>query len=431
LVDHDDDERHALVRALLARLGDELAVVVGLVVAGDVAEAALRQEVENTFNYFTLYFYDTKGDMLDIELPPIGISHGKYSVTGQPLPNDICIEVDDVANKTTKLEAIFRKNEILPLRRTITREIVKTVHKDSDEQIVINILEGPEDALPAVNLPIGIIAITGRHLDKHLIKGSDVEITVEISESRDLKVTTYLLMTDQEFIDTFTASERQVILTKLIDEIDLLLNKAEGEARKLSNGDQAELALKVKEIVDDLHALRTRAAAVTTDDVTDVKFQLDDQKRKLAQLLSSLTRDQRVTDIKLEFFRAKRYCRGYVDKYGTDGEKQSLENILASEKEVLKSNNSARIADMTERVWKLSFRIRWRTMEFLSWLFPNRYVSRRDEYLDKEKADELIAQGDKAMGEEDVATLQRVCNALWELLPSEKQEVFEKGTGIG
>ena len=45
LVDHDHDERQALVRAVAARLGLEVAAVEGGVVAGDVAEADLGQQV--------------------------------------------------------------------------------------------------------------------------------------------------------------------------------------------------------------------------------------------------------------------------------------------------------------------------------------------------------------------------------------------------
>ena len=45
LVDDDEDERQALELAVLARLGLQLATVVGRVVAGDVADADLGQQV--------------------------------------------------------------------------------------------------------------------------------------------------------------------------------------------------------------------------------------------------------------------------------------------------------------------------------------------------------------------------------------------------
>lgn len=387
--------------------------------------------VENTFNYFQFTVYDRQGNTVLGNLPTIGIAHGKFSVTGQPLPNDICLEVDDVENETTRLELIFAKNDILPLRRTLTKEVTRTIQQGAKDKVVINVLEGPESALPTVNQQIGIIAVTGEELDRDLIKGSDIEITVEISESRDLRITTYLLMTDQEFMDVFTASERTVHLGKLIDELTQLVNQAAYEWAKIEDQEEGELAEKIGEIHIQLEALLARAQALTEDDVTDTKFQLDDQKRKLAQALSNLTRESAITDLKLDFFSAKRYCRTMVEAQGTDYEKKSFEEILAGEKVMLKHNNVHQIKDATARLRDLASTIRWRDPEYLKWLFYNHYNDGRDDYLDKEKSAALIVSGVTAANNDDVSTLQHVINALWELLPRRSKTGFTKGTGIG
>jgi molecular chaperone DnaK len=54
-------------------------------------------------NHFVVKIYDSNGNILNVENDQIEIIHGKFSIHGQPLPNDICIEIDDIENNVTKL----------------------------------------------------------------------------------------------------------------------------------------------------------------------------------------------------------------------------------------------------------------------------------------------------------------------------------------
>src|ERR1051325_4762368 len=197
--------------------------------------------VQGTFNFFTLKIFDDKNNLLDIPTDPIEIVQGKFNVLGQPLPNDICIEVDDYENNTTKLEVIFEKNAILPLKKTITKEITKTIPKGTDSAVVINVLEGTRSASPSTNSSIGVIEIKGSELKRDLVKGSDIEITLEMSESRDLRITTYLLMTDQEFTNLFNPSERHVSAMRLRDEVSNLVTRIKDEIRDAEKREEFEI----------------------------------------------------------------------------------------------------------------------------------------------------------------------------------------------
>jgi hypothetical protein len=55
---------------------------------------------------------------------------------------------------------------------------------------------------------IGYIEITGKSLKRDISKGSDIEITIQLSESQELTVSAYLTMADQEFKETFNPKER-------------------------------------------------------------------------------------------------------------------------------------------------------------------------------------------------------------------------------
>jgi molecular chaperone DnaK len=75
----------------------------------------------------------SKTTQVAVQHPPIEIMQGKFNVAGQPLPNDICLEVDDYENNSTKLQVIFERNDILPLKKTVYKEITRTIKKGSDE----------------------------------------------------------------------------------------------------------------------------------------------------------------------------------------------------------------------------------------------------------------------------------------------------------
>ncbi len=385
----------------------------------------------DTYNIFRMTIIDNLGNIVRDDLPEIGIAHGKYSVNGQPLPQDICIEIDDVENRRTKLEAIFRKNEILPLRRTITKQVMKTIRRGDDDQIVINVLEGSSSLLPAVNLPIGYIVVNGKELERDLVKGSDVEVTVEISESRDLKISACLLMSDQEFTNVFSSKERQVNLARLESDIQLLLEQAMADHKEADSNNDAGLKQRIMAIIEELQALLMQVKAMASDDVTDSRYQLDDRKRKLARELSEMTQDQAVENAKLKLFEAKRLCKYYVDKYGSPAEQQNLERILEQEKDVLRLGNVPRIDDLTERILHLYYDIRWRTFEYCSWLFSYHYAPRLGEYNDRTKAEAIIADGNAALKREDVHGLQNAISRLHELLPVDRKQAFQFGTGIG
>jgi molecular chaperone DnaK len=182
-----------------------------------------------SMNRFTIRFFDEQNNPVAVQHPPIDIMHGKFNVAGQPLPNDICLEVDDYENNSTKLQVIFERNDILPLKKTIYKEITRTIKKGSPEEIVINVLEGTRHSRPHSNLVIGMIEIRGTELKTDLVKGSDVEIKFEMNESRDLAITAFLAMSEQEFKNIFNTSEKQVSVARLKDDVNSLVREMRRE----------------------------------------------------------------------------------------------------------------------------------------------------------------------------------------------------------
>ncbi len=387
--------------------------------------------VANELNTFNLKVFDTYSNIVPTNTPTVEIVQGKFSLYGQPLPNDICVEVDDFDNNTTKLEVIFEKNAILPLKKTLVRRVSKTINKGAAESLIINVLEGSRYATAAACLPLGIIEFKGEDLTMNLVKGSDVEIVIEISESRDLKIQAVLLMTDQELSDVFSPSARVVNLDKLRDEIIALTRYAR---RELSGLEREELfleAAKVQKCIVELENMTTSLRSVSEKDVTDIRYQLEERKRKLAQILDEVLKDRHAEGVKSEYFDAKRFLEYTLTTDGaTDTHRERYDRLIQNERDFLAANNVALIKSKIQDIRNLAWQVNQNDPIYLSGLFH--HFAQLDGYTDRRKAQSYIEMGEKALGRQNYQELKSVLYSLDALLPDDKRtEEKMKGTGLG
>lgn len=388
--------------------------------------------IPNSNNSFQFKVFDSQNNAISLDIPPIEILQGKFSVYGQPLPNDICIEVDDFENNTTKLELIFQKNAVLPLKKTIVREITKTIARNSDNKVIINILEGSRFAMPSSNLPIGVIELSGKTIETDLIKGSDIEITLEMTESRDLKITAVLLINDQEISELFNPSERKIYLTRLKDEIDDLLRLARQELRRSEYKEEYENAAKLASIVEELEKMQKRVGVLKPDDVTDEKYQIEERKRRIAATLDSSEQSNRLAGIKESYFAEKTACEALLTEKGNEKLRLRFENIISKEKEFMSAQSAFIVRGKTEELRSLSWEIQ--KQDPMMWVSLFHYYSSLpiELYSDRKKMKKYTEIGEKALERQNYDELKIAVYGLYELLPDEEKGKQDfSATGIG
>jgi molecular chaperone DnaK len=384
----------------------------------------------NIVNEFSLRILDEQQQVVPVTIDPICISHGQFSVVGQPLPNDICLEVDDQENGVTKLDCIFEKNAILPLRRKITKRIMNTIQKGSPDRIHINIVEGSYSVSARSNLPIGSIQINGAELNRDLIKGTDVEITLEMSESRDLRITTYLLVTDQEFSNLFTPTERHVNLSRLKEEIGDLVRELNNELVLTNEREDYESSAQLNTLLNAAEILKIDADLLSSDDVTDQKYQLEDRKRRISQETDRLTGHKHVSAAMAEYINARDYAENLVKEYATPEEKKQYAKLLEGHQTISSSNSRFIVNSAEKELWHFVWPIRQRTPDELIQIFYYCLI-RKNEFKDKKKAETLIAQAERAIERKSYDELRTINSHLLGLLPPEKKNPGMSGTGIG
>ncbi|WGD35234.1 Hsp70 family protein [Olleya sp. YS] len=387
--------------------------------------------LKGQLNRFKIQFLDTDLNVLTT-VNSVAINQGSYNVLGQPLPIDICMEIDDLDAATTRLEQIFKKGSILPLKKKIYKTASKTILKGSDANLIINIVEGQSKGLPSSGLSIGYIEFSGKDLEDDLIKGTDIEIELEITESRDLKINVYLQACDQEFKNVFSQSERAISISKINMEVNAVLADVEQLIKEQVEEENYEYSNKLEQLRVGLIEVQIETTYLNDDDVSDQKYQLDDKKRKLIQEFDSLTRNK-VIALEIEEYNAsKEGVEWLVNKEENEKYRPKYLKLIANEKEVVNSGDKYLIRAKIKELDVLYNSILQSSDEnYISYFLGLKFSY---EFTNTKKAEKLIKQGDEAIERGDYKSLKHIVFALYALLPDsekEKQKHFKDDSKTG
>ncbi len=387
--------------------------------------------VENAYNFFTLTVYDSENNVIETDIETIGINSG-FGISGQPLPEDICLEVDDYDNPgQTRLALIFQRNSVLPTKRTLTFPINKTILKGNEtDRIWINVYEGPQTSLPEANKLIGVISITGKQVSRDIAKGSDLEVTITISESRDLTVSGYLNMSDQEFKNVFNPKERDTNIGLLKEQIIDLSSKLDNEIEIATEKEDYETASALTKVKKEMEIVSDEVDKLADDDVTDKRYQLEDKKRKIAQEIDSATKNKRLQKAIEIYSKIKTECDNLIEESGNDHERKIFNDIVSQENAFMSTKSPIKIQEKSDELQSIIGQIHWRTPDFLTGIF-NWLKQDQAKMNDQSQAKSLIDAGNFALESQNWDRLKEINFGLLDLLPRGSKEVITTKIGFG
>lgn len=259
----------------------------------------------------------------------------------------------------------------------------------------------------------------------------EVDLTFELTESRELKVRAYVNPSGPEFSQIYTPTNRDVHVKRLAGEIDLLEARLEQEQSEAITNENYETAEKLRKLHTPIRQLRTEAMLLTTEDTTDDRYKLADQKRALAQQLYQLTSGKRLDRLRAEYQELKEVVTETVNESGNDQERAQLREVSAREHTVLSSNDSQKLEAAIDQLHRIQWQILRRTPEFLvSWFHC--LIEKREMFNDQFQATNLIEAGKKHIATEDYERLKDVNSRLLSLLPQREQnnKQMQHFTGI-
>lgn len=392
----------------------------------------LLSGVRNTFIFQVL---NKDQQIIHTHSKEISINQGKYSIDGQPLPHDICVEVDDIDNLTTKLEVLFERNSLLPQKRTLYRTISHNLKKGSSDKIVINFLEGNRNSKPLSNQPIGSIEISGKELATDLLKGSDIEIQVTIDDSRVIKVIAYIVMTQQEFKNVFSFSERKLSLSRLKEQF-VLLEKQLGETiRDFQFNEREEWEKYADSLMEELRTIGKSLFALKENDNSDLKYKLASRIMAISKEADQIGGNERIAELIEQYFYLKdeliKSAQGA--QFDTDKIKMGLNKLNQSEPLLLASKNASAFENKFVQMRDLQWDINIGKPGFIVSMYVRLKDLDPEEYSNYKAAQSIFRIADKELEQGNIAEVRRnIFNLIRILNVAEKHFAKEfKGTGIG
>ncbi len=392
--------------------------------------------IPSVTNQFTLQVFDEQKNEIKKLSQSISIAQGIYNIDGQPLPHDICIEVDDMENKTTKLEVVFERNSLLPQKRTLYREISKTIKKGSKEDgIIINILEGDRNTRASSNLTIGCIEISGKDLQSDLIKGSDIEIQLHLTDSRVLNTAVFLVMTQQEFKNVFSIAEKQVNIGRLKEQFNQLEASLVETVKQFQYNEDKIWEIKATGYLEDLQSVKKNLFKLKDHDKSDEKYVIAEKMTRISQEADKLGGNERIAMLLESYFNFKETVTSAISM--VDFQKDELlkqyQKIEQSEPSFIRSKNVSIIETKLKELNELYWRALSNTTGFLISLFIEYKEYDPNDFKDYSAARSIMKMADSCLEAEKYPEFRRHIFSLSSLLKRAKHNFNTdfKGTGIG
>lgn len=369
-------------------------------------------------NLFWIYLFDDKGNSTPVNPDSFSITHG-LTVTGAPIPHSMGVVVAEKGKDngfTNKCESFFEKGSILPLKETKTFHTARKIKKgDKDNVLPMWVYEGESD-IPDRNIYICDLAITGKDLPYDLPEGTDVDITISVSESREVQVEAFIPTID------LTLSAKATIYDKDI-KVEDLGSELITQRGRLSSLDENISPSEKEEIESLISSIDSSLENANSDQ--DDKRKADKEIKDLKTALDNLEKEKEMPQLIKEFNSGVAEIEKLIIEVAVDDKKETFREqlgMLRSEgTKAIEQEDKTMLIKANEQVRELSAAVVLSNPQ--SWVYHFRQLSSGEHnYSNETEAQYYIDKGNKAIEASDIEELKRCVVNLISLLPADKQK---------
>ena len=374
----------------------------------------------NKQNVFWIYLFDSKGNNVPVDPDSFTITHG-LSVSGAPLPHSIGVAVarKDIRNGftlTQVFEKLIEKGAILPVKKSDTFKTARRLKKSEDENpLWIRVGEG-ESEIPDRNTFVCELGIKGSDLPYDLPEGTDLQLTVEVDESRVLSVTAYIPLID------LTINARATALNELIDvkDVEMELNAQTERAKSVAENCSPEEKNKIDGTI---RSVATSLQNAQVDE--DEKRKADKQLKDLKSMLDTIEKEKEMPQLVEEFNESLEGTQKIIAELSNDKDKvqheEQFAQIKAEGEKAINTDDKILLIRVNEQLKELSARALFSNPA--TWVYHFRKLTDGSKtFINEKEAGYYTEKGRRAIETGDVEELKRCVHQLTLLLPSEERE---------
>ncbi len=379
---------------------------------------------KNKTTFFWIYLFDAAGNPIKTDPDSFSITHG-LSVSGAPIPHSIGVGIVKRGFSgasfamAEEFEVIFEKNSILPLKATRTYKTVKTLTKgDKENALPIKIREG-ESNIPDQNQFICDLKVTGEKLPYDLPEGTEIALTIEVNESREVKVEAFIPSIDL----TFSARATMHAENLSVEEMESQLKQQMDRAKKVEQSCTPEEKNKLETLVQGLEG---SLATAKVDE--DEKRKADKQLKDLKIRLDGLEKMKELPQLTSEYNEKVKDIEEIIEQFGDQKEKGMYSDQLRVLKEqgdlAIEKSDKVMLSQSLEQLKELSRKVLFSNPA--SWVYMfNQIKETSHAWLNPKEAEYYMNKGQRAMELGDVEELKRSVHNLMLLLPPSEQKALE------
>jgi molecular chaperone DnaK len=292
------------------------------------------------------------------------------------------------------------------------------------ESICIPIVEGESECADR-NRVVGELKIDSSMIRRNLPVGSDVEVTLRISESRTLTLELYFPLLDEEFTKQIAVEKSQadvgLIAESLRDEKKRLkeLKERADEAGETAVAEELEELHSNNDLDDAVQAAKgdPGAAEKAQNRLLELQIQLDAAEEKLrwpALLAEARELHEDLNEL--------------AQQHGKSTHRDKVEEWSELIDTIITKKQTQRLAREIAEGRTLYAQILFSLPAF--WVAQFQRLDReKHKFVDASAADRLLERGRNYLQQNNVEGLTDVVRKLWDLLPHEEAEKARRGIG--
>ena len=394
---------------------------VSLTPDGKFMMSALAQK--GRVSTFLIELCDSRGSKLDTTPGSFDYKYGML-IAEPPLTHTV-----GVALANNEMDVMFRKGDPLPDRR---RKIYRTAYEakrgQSEVVIKIPVVEGENTSRADRNRHIGDLEIDASEISRDVPAGSEVEVTIEISESRIMRAEAYIPFLDQEI-------EKIIDVKKVLADPDSLKEELEREKSRLETVNE-----KAQE-TNDPKALEVLGNIQAENIVHDVESLLnasyadkdarDGCQKRLLDLKEALDKAEDALEWPVLLVQAEnelKDAKKIINEYGDAKHRQDLQVLEKETRHAIDVRDPDLLRSKIQEVSGLNSRILHEQPGF--WVGMLRLLEERKATMqDASQTDQYFDHAQRAINSNDLEALKSAVRQLIGQLPAEEQQEFAKGFG--
>jgi len=373
-------------------------------------------------NTFLIELRDASGNKQDVAPDQLSYTIG-LAITDPPLIHTIGVEMVN-----NEVDVFFPKGTPLPARRRVTHRTALPLRRGHGSDVIrIPVVEGEYVTRADRNKLIGQLLIAPGDIKRDVPAGSEVEITIEIDQSRLIKTKAYIPILDEEYEDVMKLEKTAPQVGALKEDVDRQKKRLEAariKAQQLSEPNTLQVLQRIRD-ENMLHEVESALAAAAGD-----RDAADKCQNRLLDLKAAIDEIEDALDwpgLVVEARGVLEWARGIVAAHGGDEEKRTLAMLQAEIESALASRQVDEVRRKVDEIRALGFKL---VMAQPGWWvgYFNYLKEQRQLMSSRGRIDALVGQGDRAINGNDLEGLQSACRQLNDLLPEEEQE---KAKGYG